>query len=104
MVSSVATASSASQDHARACVVSGRDLRWIDLRGRVYIFSSLVRKKYSLYQFFIAGQHERIVSRFAVFMAIQLLIMSAPMIVDIDLTLDLSILTARKLVVKNDRW
>lgn len=37
-------------------------------------------------------------------MAIQLLIMSAPMIVDIDLTLDLSILTARELVVKNDRW
>jgi hypothetical protein len=36
-------------------------------------------------------------------MAIQLLIMSAPMIV-IDLTLDLSILTVRELVVKNDRW
>jgi hypothetical protein len=37
-------------------------------------------------------------------MAFQLFIMSAPMIVVIDLTLDLSILTPKELVGKKGRW
>lgn len=38
MVSSVATASSASQDHARECAVAGRDLSDCVFRGRIFFF------------------------------------------------------------------